>query len=740
MAERKQTLLVELKQLLGQLSGQDFSQTPEDSSFLELGFDSLFLTQIAIEASKAFRVKLKLRDFLDAHPTLGEMTAHLDATLPAGEHQPVPSAAEVTAAPASPSAPVVSSPVSTPSVSRPPAVPGALSQLMALSSPLGKQGGPVSGESTASAAVAELVRQQIQIMAAQIQLLGSAGLGVPAIAGVDVPAVAAANPGQGSPPASPKDALRPPQSAETSSGGAPPADVEPADGKPHRQGPQLVIERGRGEELSPAQEQMIARVQERYCARTGKSKAFTQRNRSVVADPRVPAGFKVRLKELVYPIVVERSEGCRLWDLDGNEYIDMLSGYGSNYFGFGAPFVKQAIREQMDRGMEIGPQTPLIEEVSELFRKLVPADRVAFCNTGSEAVLATLRMARTVTGRDRIVMFRGGYHGIFDEVIVRGTPRLTSLPAAPGIPRSAVENMTVLDWASEQSLTWLREHAEELAAVLVEPVQSRAPDIQPREFLHELRKITEASGTTLIFDEVVTGFRVGPGGAQEHFGVQADLASYGKVVGGGVSIGIIAGKREYMDALDGGFWQFGDASIPEVGVTYFAGTFVRHPIAMAAARAVLKHLIAEGPGLQQRVNRLTDEFATRLNTFFRSENVPVEVRHFSSVMRIVTTEPVPAAELLFCLLRERGIHTWDGRPNYFTTVHTEREIDAIIAAFKAAVAQMQEARFYPRPTQHIDASKPPAPGARLGRDQQGNPAWFLADPSSPGKYMKLETA
>ena len=143
-------------------------------------------------------------------------------------------------------------------------------------------------------------------------------------------------------------------------------------------------------------------------------------------------------------------------------------------------------------------------------------------------------------------------------------------------------------YGSPKALETIAARGGELAAVLVEPVQSRRPELQPREFLKELRRLTAASGTALIFDEVVTGFRVAPGGAQAFFDVRADLATYGKVVGGGLPIGVVAGRREYMDALDGGGWSFGDASFPDVGVTFFAGTFVRHPLALAAAVAVLE--------------------------------------------------------------------------------------------------------------------------------------------------------
>jgi glutamate-1-semialdehyde aminotransferase len=170
--------------------------------------------------------------------------------------------------------------------------------------------------------------------------------------------------------------------------------------------------------------------------------------------------------------------------------------------------------------------------------------------------------------------------------------------------------------------------------VLVEPVQSRRPDFQPREFLQELRRTSPSEvGAALIFDEVITGFRAHPGGAQALFGVKADLATYGKVVGGGFPIGVIAGKREFMDALDGGHWQFGDDSIPTVGVTYFAGTFVRHPLTLAAAHASLLHMKRAGAGAAASLNERTAAYGERAQRLLREVGAPIEIRHFASLWR-----------------------------------------------------------------------------------------------------------
>ena len=300
------------------------------------------------------------------------------------------------------------------------------------------------------------------------------------------------------------------------------------------------------------------------------------------------SGFNAQWKELIYPLVVDRAAGAYLWDKDGNRYVDILNGFGAILYGHSPEFIVEAVREQLDLGFPIGPQTELVGDCSELIRELTGVERVTFCNTGSEAVMGAMRIARTVTGRNLVVLFAGDYHGSFDEVLVKAVGDHRSMPVAPGIPRESVANVLVLEYGSPASLEIIRQRAEEIAAVLVEPVQSRHPELRPLEFLREVRRITEQSGAALIFDEVVTGFRTDPGGMQAVYGIRADLATYGKVVAGGLPVGVLAGSAAYMDALDGGQWQFGDDSYPQAGVTFYAGTFMRHPLAMAAVKASLR--------------------------------------------------------------------------------------------------------------------------------------------------------
>lgn len=450
--------------------------------------------------------------------------------------------------------------------------------------------------------------------------------------------------------------------------------------------------------LSDRQKRALDDLISRYLRRTGKSKVYTAEHRAHFADPRAVAGFNPFWKEMVYPIVSSRSKGSTIWDIDGNAYVDLTMGFGTYFFGHSPDWLVNAVQDQLHQGIEIGPQSASAGAIARDVCEFTGMERVTFCNTGSEAVMAALRLARMVTGRTRVACFTGDYHGMFDEVLVRGSwvnGEYRAQPIAPGIPASLVENMLVLDYGSPETLEILRRHANELAAILVEPVQSRRPDLQPRAFMQEVRTISERAGAALIFDEVVTGFRCHPGGAQAMFGVQADLATYGKVLGGGIPIGVLAGKRRFMDGLDGGDWKYGDDSHPEAGMTFFAGTFVRHPLAMAAARSVIAHLREEGPGLQLRMTERTAILARTLNTNFDAAGVPFHVPHFSAVAGLEHAPDLPHASLLWFYLREKGIHIWEGRPIYLTSAHTDEDFDKVVTAFRDSVEEMQEAGFLP---------------------------------------------
>ncbi|HTD55954.1 MAG TPA: amino acid adenylation domain-containing protein [Silvibacterium sp.] len=450
------------------------------------------------------------------------------------------------------------------------------------------------------------------------------------------------------------------------------------------------------------QEKYVKDLVERYNARTSGSKRFTQQHRAIFADGRVVSGFNAQTKEIVYPLVVNKASGAYLWDNDGNRYIDILNGYGAILYGHSPEFITEAVRKQLDLGFAIGPQTELTGVCSELVCELTGMQRVTFCNTGSEAVMGAMRLARTVTGRNLVVLFTGDYHGSFDEVLVKAVGKQRSMPVAPGIPRESVANILVLDYGTPESLEIIRQRADEIAAVLVEPVQSRHPELRPVEFLREVRRITEQSGSCLIFDEVVTGFRTHAGGMQALYGIRADLATYGKVVAGGLPVGVIAGSPAYMDALDGGTWQYGDDSFPQVGVTFYAGTFMRHPLALAAVRASLEHIKESGTTLQTDLAAKTASLVADLNSIFREFSYPTTIETFSSwFFMSAPTEP-KLARLLYYHLREKGIHIQEGFPCFLTTAHTDAELDFVREAFRSSLKEMRAGQAIG----HVDVAGP----------------------------------
>jgi len=688
------TALLKLTTLFSDISGLSAEKLIPSAPFFEIGLDSLLLTQASTAIEKSFGVRVTFRQLLEELSSLDALAAHLAPTMPA----PTPAA------------------VPTVQMSVPP-VPAPTEAVQADSAYI-QLGG-----------VEALVRQQLQIMERQLEILRN-------------PSAASANLlAQGSPSNVPTIAPRVAAQNVAAQHATSSSVANSSVKKPEVQafGPYKPVAKCVAGSLPDQQQKALDALIGHYTSRTKESKRLTAEHREHFADPRTVSGFRQTWKEIVYPIVTDRSQGSRLWDVDGNEYVDMTNGFGSILFGHRPDFVIRAVSEQLEKGFEIGPQSPLAGKVAELICRMTGMERAAFCNTGSEAVVAAVRTARTVTGRDKIAMFTGDYHGIFDEVLARPQTvngALRSRPVAPGVPQAAVDNVLVVDYGDPVSLDILREHAHELAAVLVEPVQSRRPDLLPKEFLQELRTLTEKSGVVLVFDEIVTGFRVHPRGAQGYFGIQADVATYGKVIGGGIPIGVIAGKAKYLDALDGGQWKYGDASGPEAGMTFFAGTFVRHPLALAACWACLNHLNENSPDLQRDLNHRTRQLAEAMLDFAKRAGTPIQIPYFASWMCFQFPQDVPYASLFWAYMRAKGIHMWEGRPSFLTTAHTDTDIELVLKAFKETVVEMQRAGFLPgEPPQEI--TPPPQPGARLGKDREGKSAWFVPDPERPGKYLQI---
>ncbi|HEX8112397.1 MAG TPA: aminotransferase class III-fold pyridoxal phosphate-dependent enzyme, partial [Kofleriaceae bacterium] len=454
-------------------------------------------------------------------------------------------------------------------------------------------------------------------------------------------------------------------------------------------------------EMAPRQQEHIERLSRRLSARTGGSMRYAAEHRGRWADLRTAMTFRPETKAMCYPIVGDRSRGARVWDVDGNEYVDVSMGFGINLFGHNPRFVTEAVRRQLERGMHVGIQSDLAGQVAERLAALTGLQRTTFCNSGTEAVMTAVRMARAVTGRTRVVQFSGSYHGHSDvTLVVAGARDGAGAPMAAGVPGQTARQSLVLPYGEERSLRMIDEHLGELAAVLVEPVQSRRPDLQPVDFLRRLREMTRRAGVPLIFDEVLTGLRAHPNGAQGLFGIDADLATYGKILGGGMPIGVVAGHPRFLDAVDGGSWRFDDRSAPRAEMTFVAGTFCKHPLAMAASLAVLDHLIAEGPALQADLNRRTAELVERLCAVLAEEGAPIAVHRFASLFRFAAAQnssylfqPLEM-DLFYYGLIERGVYVWEGRTCFLSTAHTDADLDHLVEAVRGSVRELIAAGFF----------------------------------------------
>ena len=352
---------------------------------------------------------------------------------------------------------------------------------------------------------------------------------------------------------------------------------------------------------------------------TGVAAALdTSRSRELMARARAlfPGGVSSPVRAFGgvggEPFVVERGAGARIWDVDGNEYIDYVLSWGPLVLGHAAPMVLDALRDVMERGTSFGIPTGLEVTLAELVRSRMPhVEMMRFVSSGTEATMSALRVARASTGRDLLLKFDGCVHGHADSFLVRAGSGVATLglPNSPGVP-AALAALTLTapfnDVAAVEAL--MRQHAGAVAAIIVEPVIGNAGFIPPDPaFLPALRRIADEHGALLIFDEVMTGFRIAPGGAAERFGVTADLTTLGKVIGGGLPVAAYGGRRDLM------------SQVAPDGPVYQAGTLSGNPLAMAAGIATLTALT---PALHDRIAQRTRALVEGLRGIAARQGVP----------------------------------------------------------------------------------------------------------------------
>jgi glutamate-1-semialdehyde 2,1-aminomutase len=392
------------------------------------------------------------------------------------------------------------------------------------------------------------------------------------------------------------------------------------------------------------------------------------------------------------PFVVARGEGARIWDVDGNEYIDFVLSWGPLVLGHAPPPVLDALADAMRHGTSFGiPSGPEVELAEAIVARMPHVEMLRFVSSGTEATMSAVRVARAVTGRDAILKFDGCYHGHADSFLVRAGSGVATLglPNSPGVP-DALAALTVTAPFNDLSAVGELARARPLAAIIVEPVAGNAGFIPPDpDFLPGLRALCDETGTLLIFDEVMTGFRIAPGGARERFGVTADLTTLGKVIGGGLPVAAYGGRRDVMQ------------QVAPAGKVYQAGTLSGNPLAMAAGLATLRALT---PELHDRIGARTARLVAGLREIAARRGAPFTAGSAGSMWGFFFAEgPVRSYEdakrsdvalfrRFFHAARERGVYLAPSafEAAFMSAAHGDRDVaealDRLDAALQAALA------------------------------------------------------
>jgi glutamate-1-semialdehyde 2,1-aminomutase len=380
------------------------------------------------------------------------------------------------------------------------------------------------------------------------------------------------------------------------------------------------------------------------------------------------------------PFIVARGEGARIWDVDDNEYLDFVLSWGPLVLGHAAPVVLDALEETMRRGTSFGITTELEVQLAELITERLPhVEMVRFVSSGTEATMSALRLARAATGRDAFLKFDGCYHGHADSFLVRAGSGVATLglPNSPGVPESLAALTRVAPFNDASAVRTIATE-QPLAAIIVEPLVGNAGFIAPDPgFLQSLREIATQTGALLIFDEVMTGFRIAPGGARERFGVTADLTTLGKVIGGGLPLAAYGGRRDLMEMI-----------APQ-GSVYQAGTLSGNPLAMAAGLATLRALT---PALHARIESRTARLVGGLVASAATHDVPFTAAHAGSMFGFFfQREPVRdfasakgsdvgAFKRFFHEARTRGVYIAPSpfEAAFMSAAHGDAEVDAAL--------------------------------------------------------------
>ena len=435
----------------------------------------------------------------------------------------------------------------------------------------------------------------------------------------------------------------------------------------------------------------VAQAQAELLAKTTRSQAISQ-DRAEVLNSGLAANL-----EMPHPVFIERGEGPFVFDADGNRYIDTSVGFGLHMLGHVHPEIEAAIQQRTQLGWMFGIHSTSQMKLANLVHEGSPcAERVVFCNTGSEATMYAFRAARGFTGREKIALFEGFYHGAHDYGMWVSDPSSDvtaprAVPMGNGIPRPLADLTLMLPYRHTAAFDLIRQHADELALVFIEGVQSSNPQPEAGEFLRELAQVCRDAGVLFGIDEVITGFRVAYGGAQEHFGVTPDIATYGKVMGGGLPVGAITGKADLMNVFTG---LGADRGV------FSGGTFSGNPLTMEAGAAALTHL-RDHPQIYARLDKQTATLAQRVNEHCQRHQIPAQMKHVGSMFHMFfQREPVNSmrdvhqrqlsgekAFYLHCL--NRGVLVPGTQRAFLSAAHGDAEIDQLIDVFNTSLSDVQ---------------------------------------------------
>ncbi|HMH49231.1 MAG TPA: aspartate aminotransferase family protein [Candidatus Acidoferrum sp.] len=438
-------------------------------------------------------------------------------------------------------------------------------------------------------------------------------------------------------------------------------------------------------------------IHEEYRAKHPRAAALTER-----AKKAIPGGVTHDIRHhLPFPIYVERAGGSRKWDVDGHEYVDYWMGHGALFLGHCHPAVVDAVREQVGRGTHLGGSHELEIRWAELVNRLIPcADMTRFTMSGTEATHLALRVARAFTGRPRIVKLAGHFHGWHDGVVSAVNPPF-EVPLSAGVPSATLDQVAICPPNDVKAIETVLERGD-VAAVILEPAggQSGTTPTIPG-YLQELRELTRRHGVVLIFDEVITGFRYAPGGAQEYLGVTPDLTTLAKIVAGGLPGGALCGTREVMAMIA----HRGDPVWDRTERVAHAGTFNANPLSAAAAIATLE--IVADASLQARANKFGDALRAALREAMRRAGAPGTVYGECSIYH-VSFEGTPGLagfdrprrgdlyQLLRCALINNGVDC-SSHHGWISAVHTDEDVARTVAAYeRALVAMAAEGAFAAR--------------------------------------------